>query len=264
MELRYNVKGPDRKALVSAIAEIIGQNAEYQRGHDTYKIGEYTVDKEGTLTGPDDISLRVWLAQKGFEAEALPDDPVESQPNAAAPVAEPKETAAEADSKPEEPAAEADTESAESGILTIEMPMDGFSPEKLVNLRKLVDSKANLIKKALEIDDLPIETTEAGTIRFPWFKSDLDGESIAAYSQFVAALCLTARAKSRVTAQAREFPNEMFSMRVFGIGLGLIGPEYRLIRKLLAKNLSGNSAWSSGIDPRRKVKADTGEGGDAE
>jgi len=254
MELRYNVKGPDRKVLVAAITEIIGQNAEYQRGHDTYKIGEYIVDKEGTLTGPDDINLRAWLAQKGFEAEAQPDGLAETQPDAAVPVAEPEETAAETDSRPKEPAAEADTESAESRILTIEMPMDGFSPEKLDNLRKLVDSRASLIKKALGIGDLPVETTESGTIRFPWFKSDMDGESIAAYSQFVAALCETARKKSRVTAQAREFPNEMFSMRVFGIGLGLVGPEYRLIRKLLAKNLSGNSAWSSGVDPRRKPK----------
>jgi len=232
MEKRYNVNGPARKALVTAIARMIGQNAEYQRGYDTYKIGEYVVDKEGTLTGPDDISLSAWLAEKGFDVDSQPDGPAGIQPDAAAAVTEPTEP----------------------GFLTIEMPMDNFAPEKLDNLRKLVDSKSSLIKKALEIDELPIETTESGTFRFPWFPPDLDSDSVTAYSQFVLALCETARKKSRVTAQAREFPNEMFSMRVFGIGLGLIGPEFRLIRKLLSKNLSGNSAWSSGIDPRRKPK----------
>ena len=35
----------------------------------------------------------------------------------------------------------------------------------------------------------------------------------------------------------------------------MIGPEYKLARALLGKNLSGNSAWSSGIDPR-KVERD--------
>ena len=40
-------------------------------------------------------------------------------------------------------------------------------------------------------------------------------------------------------------------MRIFCIALGMIGPEYKLARALLGKNLSGNSAWSSGIDPRK-------------
>ena len=37
----------------------------------------------------------------------------------------------------------------ESGILTIEMPIEGFSDESIVNLEKLVASKASLIKKAI-------------------------------------------------------------------------------------------------------------------
>jgi len=234
MELRYNVKGSERKALVTAIAEILRQEAEYQRGFDTYKIGEYVVDKEGTLTGPDDISLKAWIADKGFEADAQQDDPD--------PATEPVGDAAEMSGEPAEP-----------DRLTISIPAEGFSPEALDNLRKLVDSKAPLIRKALEIDALPIEVTDV-EVRFPWFSPELDSKSIIAYSQFVMALCQTAKAKTRVTAQERAFTNEKFSIRVFGIGLGLIGPEYRLIRKLLAKNLSGNSAWSDGIDPRRKPK----------
>jgi len=233
MKLEFNVKGKDRKALVAALAEILGTEQKYC-GAPQYEfaIGEYTVDRDGTLTGPDNPELTKKLEEHGFRAENV--EPMES--------AEPTET----------------------DCLTIEMPMEGFTPEKLENLRKLVDSKASLIKKALEIDELPIITTDAGTLGFPWFKPDSDGETITAYSQFVAALCETAKTKTRVTAQERVFPNEKFSMRVFGIGLGLIGPEYRLIRKLLSKNMSGNSAWSSGIDPRRKGNPDTDESANQE
>jgi len=216
MELRYNVKGPERKALAAAIAEILGQKAEYQKlPTKAYKIAELVLDAEGTLTGPDNHDLAVELEKRGFHVGI--------------------------------------GEAGEVDRLTISIPADDFTPEALANLRKLVDSKAILIKKALEIDALPIEVTDV-EVGFPWFSPDLDNESIAAYSQFVVALCRTAKAKTRVTAQERAFTNEKFSIRVFGIGLGLIGPEYRLIRKLLAKNLSGNSAWSNGIDPRRKPK----------
>ena len=255
MELRYNVKGPARKALVTSIAEILGQEAAYQRGFDIYKIGDYVVDKDGTLAGPDDISLRAWLAEKSFEVEAQPDEAQDTQLDGddEALIIEQEEDAAEVIA---EPAAETATEPAAPEILTIELPMDGFTPEKLDNLRKLVASKASLFKKALEIGELPIIVTENGNIGFPWFSPDLDAESITAYSQFVVALCETAKTKIRVTAQERAFTNEKFSLRVFGIGLGLIGPEYRLIRKLLAKNLSGNSAWSDGVDPRRKPKSE--------
>jgi hypothetical protein len=39
-------------------------------------------------------------------------------------------------------------ENTKTEMLTIEVPLDGFSPEKLENLQKLIDSKAVLIKKA--------------------------------------------------------------------------------------------------------------------
>ena len=50
-------------------------------------------------------------------------------------------------------------------LLTIEMPLDGFNPEKLENLQKLIDSKMVLIKKAFGAEALPIEVTET-SIKF--------------------------------------------------------------------------------------------------
>jgi len=50
-----------------------------------------------------------------------------------------------------------------------------------------------------------------------------------------------------VTAKAQEaYENESYAMRVWLLGLGLIGPDYALARKLLGRNLDGNSSWRYG------------------
>ena len=130
--------------------------------------------------------------------------------------------------------------------LTISFPLEGFAPEAIENLKLMVAAKESLIKKALELNqeqELPIEIGES-EIAFPWFKADTPVENITAYSQFVSQLCITAQSKKRVTAKAPEsFENEKFTMRVFCIGLGLVGAEYKLCRQLLMNNLSGNSSW---------------------
>jgi hypothetical protein len=41
-------------------------------------------------------------------------------------------------------------------LFTIEISAEGFTADKMDNLRKLIDSKAVLFKKALQIDELPI------------------------------------------------------------------------------------------------------------
>ncbi|OCN02997.1 hypothetical protein A7X67_06225 [Clostridium sp. W14A] len=150
----------------------------------------------------------------------------------------------------------------ESDRLIIEMPMDGFTPEKLDNLKKMVGSKATLIKTALGADDLLIEPT-GETIRFPWFSGGLDGDTVNAYTQFIAALCKTAKEKKRVTAKVQdEFENPRFTMRVWLIGLGMVGDDYKLARKLLLQNLTGNAAWRHGA-PEKKAASDSAEDADA-
>ena len=134
----------------------------------------------------------------------------------------------------------------------IEMPLDGFTPEKLDNLCRMVTAKEALIKQALGIDGpLPVQVLE-DRIAFPWFTATNDGAHIEAYAQLIAAICRTAKEKQRVTAQPKEeHPNPRFTMRCWLITLGLVGPEYRLIRALMTKTLPGNGAWSKGIDPRQ-------------
>jgi len=143
----------------------------------------------------------------------------------------------------------AQTESLEQfDLVCIEVPLDGFTPEKLDNLTRMVVAKEALIKKALGIDALPIQIL-SDRIAFPWFTATSDGAHIDAYAQFICALCKTAREKKRVTSKAPAdgFENEAFAMRVFLLGLGLIGPEYKLARALLGRGLSGSSAWRYGV-----------------
>lgn len=133
----------------------------------------------------------------------------------------------------------------ESDALTIEMPIEGFINENIANLEKLIASKANLIRKAIGTNALPIELTET-TLRFPWFSFGASGDEVAAYSCLVSALYAAAKEQKRVTAKEKDVENEKFAFRVFLIRLGFVGDEYKSARKILLKNLSGNSAFKSG------------------
>jgi len=317
MTNRYNVTGPARKTLVAAVSEITNTPVEYLGAPGfQYRVGEYVIDKTGTLTGPDSLNLGVALLERGFEEErsetfhlitprgtllcqkrydtdeeahvdgygmyfhhegrdvyvkAAPDGATEHSKHFAV-VGAPFEPATQADATPDTaPDANdaADTPPADTPAddqLVISVPLDGFDPPKLDNLFKLVDSKATLIKKALGVDDLPIPMTLGNSLEFPWFNGDLDSDSINAYTQFVTALCETAKRKTRVVAKdSGEYENERFAMRLFTVALGLIGPEYRLIRKLLTKPMDGNGAWRYG-PPEKKasVAPDAATDGTAE
>ena len=63
----YNASGDRRKALVQAIGEYCGETPKYQNAPTfAYVIGDYTVDKNGTVTGPHDAELLEALEAKGF------------------------------------------------------------------------------------------------------------------------------------------------------------------------------------------------------
>lgn len=129
--------------------------------------------------------------------------------------------------------------------LTIEIPLDGFTPEKLDNLAKLVNAKAPLLKAALGTDDLSIKQTD-DTLRFPWFKGAIGAEHTEAYATLVSLLCKTAIEKKRVTAREKDIDgNPKYAMRCFLLSLGFIGDEYKAARKILLSGLEGNSSWKN-------------------
>ena len=169
------------------------------------------------------------LAQAGFEFE---------QPAAAA--AETADTAEEAEAA----ANPAWTETAPQGEnvgLTVEIPFDKVNVD---NLTKLLDAKGKLIRKALGVSDICIEMKE-DRVAFPWF-SEVDADSAAAYTHFIAALCEMSRNAKRVTATEKEVDNEKYAFRCFLLRLGFIGAEYKTERKILLKNLKGSSAFKNG------------------
>ena len=253
MEKRYSVTGERRKEMVAVISGIVGMKAVYMRMPTcAYAISNFTVSKEGTLAWDERSSAELvekvlaGLAQAGFTTEL--EETAEAQPEISAEEAVVElETYAGEETSPEEPR--------EAGIgLTVSLPRESFTDAALENLRKLVDAKATLIKKALAVESFPVEADDEKVI-FPWFKDGQEGDSARAYTHFITALCDMARNQKRVTAKERLADNEKYAFRCFLLRLGFIGEEYKSERKILLKNLSGNGSFKSGA---KKGEADDG------
>ena len=70
MEVHYDVPGSARKALAGAIGESIGVYPSYQAAPSfAYIIGEYTLDRNGVLTGPRNSQLLLTLDQDGYRTK---------------------------------------------------------------------------------------------------------------------------------------------------------------------------------------------------
>lgn len=147
--------------------------------------------------------------------------------------------------------AEKDDESADDATdtddtrLTITIPRASLPDDVLFRLKQIVANKGILFKNALQTETLPIIVTDE-EISFPWFKlTGMEGET-AAYAQFISALCQMAREQKRVLDKPYDGDNDRFAMRIFMVRLGMKGAEFALARKLMMKNLSGNSGWRYG------------------
>jgi hypothetical protein len=69
-EYRFNVTGDRRKALVKAISEYLDQPSKYLAAPSyAYAIGEYRIDRTGTLTGESNAELLAALAEQGFTTD---------------------------------------------------------------------------------------------------------------------------------------------------------------------------------------------------
>lgn len=227
MQVKYNVTGAQRKELVKVIADTTGAKAKYM-GMPTaaYEIDYFTVTKDGTLLFDDRADseeveqVLEAIAAAGFECEAQEGSEEESE--------EPAETA---------------TQAAADG-LTVEMPRSFFTDGALDNLKRIVESKAALIQKAVGADALPIEVTDE-KVSFPWF-TEVDADTVHAYTTFISKLSEMAKNATRVTATEKAVDNEKYAFRCFLLRLGFIGADYKTDRKILLKNLTGSSAFRNG------------------
>jgi hypothetical protein len=333
MTLQFNLNGAERKTLVTAISQILETPAVYLKTPSyAYQVGEYHIDKFGTLTGPDNADLQDLLHQNGFCAEEKTYVSEETADDEEATETEPTfeeldmtmeeelglgrqrredpqgENGMSVDDVPEffdyraelsDPDCEdrmemfnaTDDEDAirqayaytsdtvlllelhqmdeDYNIvrhidlppnpyrLTVEVPLEGFTPEKLDILCKMVTAKETLLKAALGVETLPIQVRE-DSIRFPWFWSEniLTAEEVEAYSTFISLLCTTAKEKKRVNGKEKQSDSSpKFLMRVFLLSLGGIGKEYKNMRKVLLSKLSGSSAWPKGAPTKLALTA---------
>ena len=227
MIINYNVSGSDRKQLVAAIAEHTGEKAKYLGAPGfAYQIGGFTVSVDGKVNIEDNSTaapLIHFLREKGFQAE----DPL---------------TDCIADGVDEE---DEEDEADEACGICISMPRGLFTDSSLENLKALIAAKGNLIKKALGVDDLPIEVTDE-KVSFPWFPAVPTPEELKAYDTFICKLCEMARNAKRVVAKETETDNDKYAFRCFLLRLGFIGAEFKTERKILLRNLAGSSAFRSG------------------
>lgn len=259
MKLNYNVTGPDRKRLVEALSALTDSKGKYLGVPSrAYQVGEYTIDKNGVLTGPDSLDLEDAIHQAGFdedgESRAYDEpDTYESGLGGMGAVDDAFENLQLSESEErglgkerrEDPQGENRMQPDDCiDTLVIELSKESFTDANLENLQKLVESKEELIKTALGSTDLSLEITE-DRIRFPWFTFSVTPEEIKAYSAFIAALAKLAKEQKRVTAKPKEIENKKYAFRCFLLRLGFIGDEYKQERKILLSKLIGSSAFKN-------------------
>ncbi len=69
MEISYNVTGPRRKELATAVGDFIGMAPVYQKAPTyAFAIGSYIIDRNGKLSGEKNEELTEALAAQGFTA----------------------------------------------------------------------------------------------------------------------------------------------------------------------------------------------------
>lgn len=211
MIIEFHLAGEKREKLAWAVAMIIGTTAEYQYMPTcAYKIGEcYTVTKSGDLEISDQADRKETerlLAELANQGYAVPD-----------------------------------TTEPESKVLTVQMPADFFTEHTLGNLRQICENKASLFQAAFQTDCLDIIPSDE-KVEFPWFMVEQDGDADA-YCTFISMLCEFAKNQSRINRKPDTSDNPKYTMRCFLIRLGMVGAEFKVARKVILRNLTGNSAF---------------------
>ena len=229
--IQLTLNGRKRKEAADCVGATLGITPVYQKAPTyAYTIGTAVIDRNGILSFSEDTSKKTRqivlasLQAAGFYMPEVVEKPADIPPQT------------------------------EPDRLTIQMPLEGFSPEKLDNLCKLVASKATLLQKAIGANELPVALGR-DAIDFPWFKIDATPEEITAYTQLVAKLCDMAKQQQRILATDKPVDNEKYAFRCFLLRLGFIGEEYAESRKILLQNLSGSGSHKSGNGKPRQPSA---------
>ena len=219
----------DKKQLVSDISAILGKKAKYNGPPEfTYSLGAFLITKSGDLItdGADENEaeqLIAELTEKGYEGEAEKEFP---------------------------------------GV-SIGYPRKKISDAGIERLKKFLEAKEDLIKKALGIESIALELDDE-QVKFPWFEGEQTPEDIKAYTDFICYLCKFAEKQKRVTAQKQEVENEKYAFRCVLLRIGMIGDDTKETRKQLMRRLEGSASFKSakkkdaGEEPAEETMAQDG------
>lgn len=216
-EIRFTLESKQRPKLAQEIGNLLGTAPHYERVPScAYDIAGYRLDKESVLHIPDGTKkeivedLILQLRERVFQDDMEITEEV--------PVQQDK--------------------------LTIAIPKESLTDMALENLQKIIVNKQTLFQRAFRTDSTEIEITEEkiNSSRFPY---TTDSDEIVAYTQFISRLCDMARDAKRVSSKPTETDNDKYAFRCFLLRLGFIGKEYTTARKILLRNLTGNSAFRS-------------------
>ena len=247
--MRMQTTAPDRKTLVKALAEHLGEEAVYCGPRSfAYTIGGVTVDREGQVILPEGMDpggIQSFLVSKGWLE--------------AAPAVEPDQ-------------------------MTISVPAEGMTVKTMHNLILMLYSKQHLLNSAIKGDSIHITdavierlqqtlpetpadfkalvddfkaqgqiagvgfTNEAVSLSFPLSdKQDV----IHVYTLLTVNLIAAAKAATRVLPDLQQPENEKYYMRNWLVRLGFGGKESKGLRSLLLKHLKGHSAFRTDAEANK-------------
>ena len=101
-----------------------------------------------------------------------------------------------------------------------------------------------------------------GSIEIRWFNGTTHAGVIRAYIVFSLALAAKALNSRAASSQRRDYDpnNTKYSFRVFLLHLGMIGDEFKNVRKHLMAHLTGSAAWRYGQPMKGQSKDERTEG----
>ena len=238
MEIKYNLTGTERKALVKTVSNIIGEKFKYLGAPSfAYQIGDdCTVTSDGTLKISNDTDndkvehLLEKLYECGYETEN--DENID--------IADTNK-----DFKRE-------TIGCSIGLPIAKLSDKPCNDKIIANLKAIIAGKMTLFQKAVGTDkELKVEWNK-DEIWFDWFDSVIPNEKLGLYISLFKALYQMAEKAVRVNTKDKPVDNEKFAMRTFLNRIGLSGMEYKPLRKELMRNLSGDGAFRYGRPERCK------------
>ena len=212
INIKFELKPKQRPKLAEEIGTALHTVPCYQKAPSlAYKIGDCTLERDGTLCIPDSVDREtVSSLLEHLKGKGFTGEAEQTEDR-----------------------------------LTVSIPKESFTPEALENLAKLVENKGGLMARAFKVDEIRLTVTE-DVVSFPWFPFAANSDEAAAYTEFVEKLCGMARRVKRVSGRPTETDNDKYAFRCFLLRLGFIGDEYKAARKILLKNLTGNSAFRHG------------------